>query len=129
LFAEEVSNPGLAIGQGRAEAIERHAALDLCVDLPHERDKILDRARMGVSRVVSGAGNVARHRHAAAERDLEPDPPMAEIWKRHDRITADSQHMFERRARMASCLRSNQSSNSFASATSPAGFVVTFFMA
>src|ERR1700730_9697899 len=105
LFAEKVPDPGLAIGQGRAEAIERHAALDPCIDLPHERDKILDRTKMNVWRVVPGAGKVARHRHAPAERDLEPDSPMAEIRKRHDRMTADPQHMFKRLARLASRLQ------------------------
>src|SRR6202023_1836566 len=101
LFADEVPDPGLAIGQGRAETIERHAALDSCVDLPHQRDKILDRAKMDVWRVVPGAGKVRRHRHASTERDLEPDPPMAEIRKRHDRMTADPQHMFKHSARLA----------------------------
>ena len=55
LFAEQVPDPGLAIGQGRAGTIERHAALDPRIDLPHERDKILDRAKMDVWRVVPRA--------------------------------------------------------------------------
>src|ERR1700719_1531339 len=91
LLAEEVPDPGLAIGQGRAETIERHAARDPRIDLPHERDKILDRTKMDVWRVVPGAGKVGRHRHSAAKCNLEPDPPMAEIRKRHDRMTADPQ--------------------------------------
>src|ERR1700738_764853 len=105
LFAEEVPDPGLAIGQRRAETIERHAALDPRIDLAHERDKILDRAKMDVRRVVPGAGKIARHRHASANRDLEPDPPVAEIRKRHDRMTADPQHMFKHRSRLASRLQ------------------------
>src|ERR1700732_5147226 len=86
LFAEEVPDPGLAIGQGRAETVERHAALDPRIDLPHERDKILDRTKMDVWRVVPGAGKVGRHRHASAERDLEPDSPMGEIRTTKDRM-------------------------------------------
>src|ERR1700682_5756647 len=101
LFAEEVPDPRLAIGQRRAETVERHAALDPRIDLPHQRDKILDRTKMDVWRVVPGAGKGRLTRHASAERDLEPDPPMAEIRKRHDRMTADPQHMFKHSARLA----------------------------
>lgn len=48
LFAEEVPDPGLAIGQGCAETIERDAALAPRIDLAREREKILDRAKMDV---------------------------------------------------------------------------------
>lgn len=48
LFAEGVPDPGLAIGPGRAEMIGRDAALVSRIDLPRERDKIPDRAKMDV---------------------------------------------------------------------------------
>src|ERR1019366_3551498 len=108
LFPEKVPDPGLAITQWRAGIIERHATLDPRIDLARERDKILDRAKMDVWRVVPGAGKVARQRHAAADRHLEPDAPMAEIRKRHDRVPADPQHLFENLARLPcrlQCLR------------------------
>ena len=81
--------------------IERHAALDPRIDLLHERDEILDRAKMDIRRVIPGAGQIARQRHASAECHLKPNAPMAEIRKRHDRVAADPQHMFEHLARLA----------------------------
>jgi hypothetical protein len=48
LFAEGVPDPGLAIGPGCTEMIGRDAALVSRIDLPRERDKIPDRAKMDV---------------------------------------------------------------------------------
>jgi hypothetical protein len=110
LFPEQVPDPGLAIIQWHAGMIERHATLDPRIDLTHERDKILDRAKMDVWRFIPGARQIARQRHVPAEGHLEPDAPMAEIRKRHNRVAPDPQHLFKHFARLAcrlQCLGEN----------------------
>src|SRR5262249_35933692 len=43
--------------------------------------------------------------HASAQQDLQADAPMAEIRERHDRVSADAQHVLEHLAGMARSLQ------------------------
>src|SRR5882757_8550115 len=80
LLAEHVPEPPRRVEpQGPAVEIERHRALHLDVDLIAELHEILDGAEMDVRRVVPGRRKILRARHVAANQELQPHLPEAEI--------------------------------------------------
>ena len=80
---------------GRPQASSASAPLHLGADRPAQVAEVLDGAEVDVGRVVPGVRQVVGSRHAAAEQQLQPDPPMAEIGERHHRVAADPQHVLE----------------------------------
>src|ERR1700726_244904 len=90
LLAEHVPEPpGRNQPQRPAVEIERHRALHLDVDLVAELHEILDGAEMNVGRVVPGRGQVVGARHVAADQELQPHLPVAEIREGDDRAPPD----------------------------------------
>src|ERR1700726_1155542 len=101
LLAEHVPEPpGRAQPQRTAVEVERHRALHLDIDLVAELHKVLDGAEMDVRRVVPGRGQVFGARHVAADQELQPHPPEAEIRERDDGAAADPQQVFQDHPRL-----------------------------
>src|SRR6266478_6507967 len=101
LLAKHVPEPPGQIDPQRAAVeIERDRALHLDVDLVAQLHEILDGAEMNVRRVVPGRRQIFGARHMAADQQLQPHLPEAEIRKRYDGAAADPQQIFQHHTRL-----------------------------
>jgi hypothetical protein len=67
--------------------------------------KVLDRAEVNIGGIVPAVRQVVGMWHPTAQQDLQTNSPVPEIWKRHDGVAADAQHVLEHLARLAGSLQ------------------------
>ena len=77
-----------------------HGALqDLDVLLTAEGLEIIEGAQVDIGRVVPLVCERRRHRHAAAQCQLQATLPVPEVWERHDALLTDAQHFVQQPGR------------------------------
>src|SRR6202043_2687122 len=106
LLAEQIPEPPRHFQpHPPAPGIERHRLFHLGAGDMAERTEILDAAEVDIRRLPPRMGQIVGLRYVAAERDLQPYLPVAEIRERDNPMTSDAQHVLKHDARLAGGLQ------------------------